>query len=105
MSGFRAISLGEKTLERPDGDGLVDFAAAAGRFAGVSADAAADARHGVGVARVTVRFFKAPLGNQRDVAPGVGPRRARHHARKVAVKPVAVDFLIPKSHSHNWFRR
>src|SRR5579863_1671508 len=100
MSGFGSVPLGQEPFQGTDGNGFVDFAAPAGCLAWVSADAAADARHGVGIARIAIGFFKTAVCNERDVAPGVGPRRARHHTRKVTVQPVAVDFLIAKSRSH-----
>src|SRR5215470_12873459 len=45
---FRSVPLGKKTLQRADGNRLVDLTAPAGSFAGMSADPAANARQRVG---------------------------------------------------------
>src|SRR5712692_3669824 len=101
MSRFGSVALREESFERADGDGFVNLAAAAGSFTGVRANPAAHAGHGIGVAGVTIRLFKPPLRNQRNVAAGIGSRRAGHRAGEIAIEPVAVDFLVAKSHSHS----
>ncbi len=92
--GFRPVALGKEPLQRAYGDGLVDLAAPARGLARVRADAAADAGHGVGIAGIPVRLLEASFGDQADVTPGIGVRRARHHAGKIRVQPVAIDFFV-----------
>ena len=99
-SGFRAVTLGEKALEGADGNGFVDGSAAASGFAGMGADAAADTGQRVGIARIAVRLLKSPFGNQGDVAPGVGSRRARHHTRKIGFEPEPVHPLVREPMQH-----
>ncbi len=94
------VLLGEKSLQRADGNGPVDFAAAAGGFAGMRADASADAGQRIGLARQSIGLFEAALGNQADVASGVGMRRTGHHAGKVGVQPIPVDLLVFESLQH-----
>ncbi len=100
MLRLRAILLGEKTLQRADGNGPIDLAAAAGSFARMRADPPADAGQRIRVARQPVCFFKAALGNQAHVASGVGVCRAGHHAGKVGVQPIPVDFFVFESLQH-----
>src|ERR1051326_1018667 len=101
VPGLGAVTFCEETLQCSNGNRLVNGAAPAGSLARMSADAPADARHGIGFTRPTVGLFELPIRNKRDVAPGVGSRRARHHAGEIAIEPVAVDFLVAKSHSHS----
>ena len=92
--------LGEKTLESADGNGPVDLTAAARGLAGMRAHSSADAGQRIGVARDAIGFFEAALGNQADIASGVGVRRAGHHAGEVRVQPVPVDLLVFVSLQH-----
>ena len=75
--------------------GLSICAAPAGGFAGMGANAAADAGQRVGTARVLVGFLETAFGNEADVTPGVGVRRAGHHAGEVgdAASPHPPAFL------------
>ena len=66
------------------------------------ANTAADAGHWIGIARVAISFFELPFRNERDVAAGIGLRRAGHHARKVRVEPVGIDLLVTKACAHEW---
>jgi len=94
MLGLGPITLGEKTLEGADGNGFVDLTAAAGGFAGMSANAAADTGKRVGAAGVLIRFFETALGNEADVTTCVGVRRAGHHTGEVSMEPVLIHPLF-----------
>ena len=100
MPRLRAVSFGKKALERADRDRLVDLAAAACGLAGMSADASADAGHGIGFARDAIGLFKLALRNQRNIAARVGVRGASHHAGEVGVQPIPVNLLVDKSLQH-----
>ena len=54
-----SLPVGEKAFDGADGHGLVELAPAAGLFAGVMADAAADARQGVVLADDVQGFVEA----------------------------------------------
>ena len=64
--------LGDVTLEGADGYRRVDGAAAARVFARRGADAAADRGKGVGSTRDEEGLFRPAVGDQLDVAAGVG---------------------------------
>ena len=100
MARLRTVALGKKALERADRDGLIDLAAAAGCLAGMSADASADAGHGIGLARYAVGFFKLTLGNELHIAAGIGVRGTGHHAGEVGVQPIPVNLLVDESLLH-----
>ena len=100
MPRLRPIPFGEKTLQRTNRDGAVDFAAAASSFTGVCAHAAADTRHRVRIPRIAVSFLKTPLGNERHIAAGIGPCRTSHHAREVRIQPFPVDSLVLETIQH-----
>ena len=95
-----SILLGQKALQGANGNGPVDFAAAAGRLARMRAHASADAGQRIRIARQPIGLFETSLGNQADVASGVGVGRAGHHAGKVRVQPIRVDFLVFVSFQH-----
>ena len=103
MARLRPIPLGKKALQRANRDRFVDRPAPASRLARMRADTAADARHRIGIARVAISLFELPFRDERDVPAGVGLRRARHHARKVRVQPVAIDLLVSKPCAHEWW--
>ena len=67
-----AVLLGDVPLQGADRDGLVDVAAPAGVLAGRGADAAADRGEGIGRPRDEEGLLVTPLGDQLDVAAGVG---------------------------------
>ncbi len=71
------VLLGDKPFERADGDCAVDRAATARVFARRGADAAANRRERIGGARNEKRLFVAPVGDQLDVASGIGAHRTR----------------------------
>jgi hypothetical protein len=56
--------------------------------------AAADARQRVGIAGKLVCFLKSPFGYERYVTARVGVGGASHHARKVGIQPILVNFLV-----------
>src|SRR5450631_4613769 len=60
----------------------------------MSTNPAADARQRVGIAGKLVSFLKASLRNERYITPRVGVRRTSHHAGKVGVQPIPVDFFV-----------
>src|ERR1035437_9123227 len=64
------------------------------------ADSPADARQGIRLARQAIGLFEPPLGNQANVASGIGMGRAGHHAGKVCMQPIPVDLLVFKSLQH-----
>ena len=64
------------------------------------AHSSADAGQRIGVARDAIGLFEAALGNQADIASGIGVRRAGHHAGEVRVQPVPVDLLVLVSFQH-----
>ena len=67
-----AVLLGDVPLQGADRDGLVDVAAPAGVLAGRGAHAAADRGEGIGRPRDEEGLLVTPLGDQLDVAAGVG---------------------------------
>ena len=74
--GFDAELLGDVPLQRADGDGGVDGAAAARVLAGRRADAPADRGERVGRARDEECVFVTALGDELHVAARVGRDRA-----------------------------
>src|SRR5260370_16255409 len=85
---------GKKTLESTNGNGTVNLAAAAGGLARMRAHSSADAGQQIGIARDSISFLEAPLGDQADIASSLGMRRAGHHAGKVRVHPLPVHLFI-----------
>ncbi len=73
---FHAVLLRHEPLERPDGDRNVDGPPAAGRLAGVAADAAANGGEGVGAPGDGIGLFIIPVGDGLDVPAGIGSHRA-----------------------------
>jgi hypothetical protein len=71
-----SVLLAHEPLERADGNGRVHGSPAAGVFTGRGADPATDRGQRIGGARHEVRLFVPSLGDQLDVAPGVGRDRA-----------------------------
>ena len=69
---LHAVLLGDVALQRADGDGGVDRAAAAHVFAGRGADPAAHRREGIRRARDEVCLFHAALGDQLHVSARIG---------------------------------
>src|ERR1022692_2563218 len=72
MLGFRAVPLGQETLESPYRDGAIDVPPATGSFTGMSANPSADARQRVRIAGKLVSFLKSPIRNERHITPRVG---------------------------------
>ena len=66
-----AVALGDEALQRPDGDGCVDGASAAGVLAGRRAHAAADRGERIGSPGDEVGLLVAVVGDQLHVPPGV----------------------------------
>ena len=107
VAGLGAVAFGEEALECADGDGFVDFTTAAGGLAGMGADAAADAGHGIGLAGVAVGLFEVAFGDEFDVATCVGMGGAGHHAGKVGIEPIPVHLFIFEAVRHaglSWLR-
>ncbi len=100
MLRLGSVLLGQKSLQRANRDGLVDLAAPAGSLTRMRAHASADAGQRIGFARQAIGLFETTLGDQADVAPGVGVGRTRHHAGEVGVQPVPVDLLVFESFQH-----
>src|ERR1700693_2379334 len=88
------VLLGQKSFQRSDRNGAIDFAAAAGGLAGMCADSSANAGQRVRLARQAVGLFEPSFCNQADVASGVSMRWAGHHAGKVCVQPIRIDLLV-----------
>src|ERR1035438_842469 len=104
------MALGQEAFQGANRDWPINFTASAGGLAGVRADPSADARHGIRIARVLIRFFEPSLGDQCDVTAGIGVCGTRHHAGEVCVEPFPVDRLLGEAAKHsplfdevNWF--
>ena len=100
MPRLRTVPFREKPLQSADGDCLIDFSAAAGGFARMSTDSTADAGKRIRLARETIGFFKSSFCYQADVSAGIGMCRASHHAGKVCVQPILVDFFCSEPIQH-----
>ncbi len=87
------MPLDEEPLHRPDGQGAVDVAAAAGALAGRRAHVGAHRRDRVGLARQDVALFEAPLGGEVEVTPAVRADGAGLLALDVALEPGGVHGL------------
>jgi hypothetical protein len=66
----------------------------------MSTDPSADARQRIRIASETVSFFKPTLCNQTNITPCVRMRRAGHHAWKVRVQPIRIDFFLAEPMQH-----
>src|SRR4029077_14606113 len=84
-----------------NGNGPVDFTAAARGFARMRAHSPANAGQRIRLARESVGLFESALGNQANVASGVGVGRAGHHAGEVCVQPIPIDLLVFESFQHS----
>ena len=93
--------LGEKTLESTNGNGTVNLAAAAGGLARMRAHSSADAGQRIGIARDSISFLEAPLGDQADIAASVGVCRTSHHAGKVGIQPIPIHFFVFVAFEHD----
>ena len=76
LRGLDAVLLGDETLQRSNRDRGVDGAPTAGVFARRGTDAPADGRERIGRAGDEERVLVATVGDQLNVAPGVGRHRA-----------------------------
>ena len=76
------LAVGDETLERADGDGLVHGAAAAGVLAGTHADAADGGRHGAAPAHGLGRALDLVDAQLLHVGRDVHAGRAGGHARR-----------------------
>jgi hypothetical protein len=88
------MALGQKTLERPDGDRAIDISTTTGSLTRMRANSPADASQRVRIARKLIRFLKSPFGNERDVPSRIGVGRTSHHAGEIGVQPIPVHFFI-----------
>ena len=91
--GFGAVTLGEKTFQSSNGNRTVNLTPAARGLARMRANTAANRGQWIGIAGELIGLLKAAFGNQSHITPGIGVGRTGHHARKVCVEPVAIDFL------------
>src|SRR5277367_5586805 len=64
------------------------------------AHTSADAGQRIGIASDAIGLFETALGNQADIASGIGVRRAGHHAGEVRVQPTPIDLFILISLQH-----
>ena len=87
----RALLIGGKPFQQPDGDGLVGSAARADRFARMRADPAANGGKRVALADQIHRLEIFLLLDELDVALNVDPGRALHLARRVTLLENAED--------------
>ena len=78
--------LGHVALERPDGDGTIDLAAATGLFAGGGADPPAHRGEGIREPGRQVGLEIVPIGDGRHVGPGIGVHRAGRETGDVLVE-------------------
>jgi hypothetical protein len=60
----------------------------------MSTDPAADARQWIRIAGKLVGFLKSAFRNERDITSSVGVRRTSHHAGKIGVQPIPIDFFV-----------
>ena len=91
------VPLGQEALESANGDRPIDLTSSARGFARMCANASANARHGIGIARKAIRVFELTFRNQRDVAAGIGVCGARHHAGEVGIQPLPIDLLVSET--------
>jgi hypothetical protein len=80
---------------------MIDLTAAAGCFTRVSADAAADAGQGVGIAGKSVSLFKTAFGDQRHIPSCIRVSRTRRHTGEIGVEPIPVDQFAAESFLHD----
>ena len=71
-----AETVGDKSLERSDGNRRIDIAAATRRLAGRATNPPADRSQRIRAPRDQISVFKAPFGNGTNIAAGVGVDRA-----------------------------
>src|SRR2546429_6017311 len=77
------MALGHKALQGANGDGRVKLASSAGWFARMTADAAADRSKRIRDPGIAIRLLVPPLGDEGDVAAGLGMDGTGLHAGKV----------------------
>ena len=85
------MALRDEALESTDGNGHIQLPAAAGRFAGMSANAATDGSERIGDAGVAVCFLVPSLRNEGDVSPGLRVNGTGLHAGEVRFEPLNID--------------
>jgi hypothetical protein len=90
-----------ESLERTDGDRLVNLSTATFLFAWSGADAPANRSKGIRLSGNVVRFAVTAFFNQGNVPSCFGVNRARHHTREVGVKPIEVYELDLVGHLVN----
>src|SRR5262249_25327756 len=61
IPGFRTVTLGQKPLQRSNGNRQIEIAAPTRGFARMAANSAADRSKRIGDSRVSVRFLVSPL--------------------------------------------
>src|SRR5512139_3868152 len=83
---FDSVFLRDKTFKRTDGDGSVYPSPPASRFAGSTADAAADRSERIGSPRNPVCFFVLPGGDGLHIPARISVHRATG---------LALDVLLP----------
>src|SRR5512132_188056 len=88
MRALHTSALTGEPLQRTDGDGLVDVAAAAHGLTGGGANSATDRREWVRHARDEVRELVVPSGDGGDITARVGEDGACPGARNVIVQPL-----------------
>ena len=84
-----------KPLEGADGDGSIEFAAAAGGFAGVPTYAAANRSEWIRLTSVTVSFLVLAFRNQGHITPRLRVNRTGLHAGKIGFQPVQINEFCP----------
>src|SRR5947208_3845913 len=84
------MALGHKALQGANGDGRVKLASSAGWFARMTADAAADRSKRIRDPGIAIRLLVPPLGDEGDVAAGLGMDGTGLHAGKVGLEPLEV---------------
>src|SRR5262249_44059993 len=72
---LRAVALGGKSLERPDGDGLIVVTTPAGGLAGSAANPPADASQRIGPAGNQISLPVIAGRDRPHIAPGIGVDR------------------------------
>src|SRR5207249_11279529 len=80
------MALGHKALQGANGDGRVKLASSAGWFARMTADAAADRSKRIRDPGIAIRLLVPPLGDEGDVAAGLGMDGTGLHAVTVSAE-------------------
>src|SRR5215471_1202599 len=91
VPGFRAETLGQKPLQRADGNRQIEISSPARRLARMATNSAAYGCKRIGDSRVSVRLLVTSLCDQRHVPSGLGVDWTCCHAREIRFEPIEID--------------